>query len=200
MFILTSEHKQQIKAICQNRNQEVGGFIDSQAIELPNQAKNPVNYFASYVQDLPKVIFHSHLISPEFSDIDIYFANKKNITLVLYCVATDTFSVYIGNPSIKTPLLNRPYIPNVLDSTELVKDYYAYTLNLSVVDNRRLIENQFVEVNSIQKHDIIIADEMIVCSSPDNYLVHLPFKRSYKTNIKPPKSHIIKVLRHKLNV
>ncbi len=115
---------------------EIGGYVkDGIAYVVDNLSSTKADdYYADKSLFRSDVIFHSHLTNPEFSDVDIYVADKLSLNIIMYCLKTDTFRYYTGNPNKIFPLLNRPSIPGILDCIELLRDYYRIKLNIHLTE------------------------------------------------------------------
>lgn len=127
--------------------------------------------------------YHSHPEPGDFSVADIAFCEKLNKTCILYLCQSKEFKIYNAK-GMKIPYEGRPFFLGTLDCLSLFKDYYQRELNL-IFDNDiehperfnykawstpeftekygyvtvvydYLIKNGFVEVHSLQKHDIIL--------------------------------------------
>jgi proteasome lid subunit RPN8/RPN11 len=130
-----------------------------------------------------KAFYHSHIDETDFSWLDKAVSESTKLDCLVYQIPTEKLLEY--KPSgWKAPYVGRPFVPEIFDCYELVKDYYKKELNLTLgrpnhpfksnpsSDIKELTEmgyyennpwlfdyftnNGFSEVQSPEKHDILL--------------------------------------------
>ena len=148
--------------------------------------------------------YHSHDYIQIFSIADIAFSEKLQKICYLYICHYNLFKEYIPGGML-VPYVGRTFFQGTLDCFTLVQDYYRRELNLSLSDlehperyNRELwknpssddlkkydahnilktyfINNKFVEVNNLKKHDIILT-KMPEIPFPIHVMIYLDNNR-----------------------
>lgn len=119
--------------------------------------------------------YHSHISNSDFSWLDKAVSEATKLICFLYKIPTEELSEYHPN-GWKAPYLGRPFVPQVFDSYELVRDYYKKELNILLPKTINksldyLIENGFQQVNKPKLHDIVVITQKDIDSL--DYSVYL---------------------------
>lgn len=172
---LTEEIKKRIREhTWGDTTKECCGLIIDNKTVIPckNRASDSDTHFIINSLDIEKAkkrgnitaVYHSHIKSKDeddgLSDEDKVISEYFNVCYVLHSLTTDEF--YIYEPT-RQPIgyIGRPYVRNVFDEFQLIRDYYQKELNINISTGIRnpekfLINNGFSQVNSPEKHDILI--------------------------------------------
>lgn len=203
---LTSKIKEKIKEHALSLpEEEVAGLIlsNGMVIRCINRATDKMVHFIIASGDISKArkkgeiaaVYHSHVPGnygeDRFSENDEVIAEYFKVKAVLYSMKDDKFYEYqpTGKP---ITYLNRPYIRNIMDEFDLIRDYYKKELNIEITElhNKNieifLKENGFVEVGELKKHDILIIKwqnnvnkrQMVLYVGNNKIIVHPEFETS----------------------
>jgi len=173
-------------------------------------------------EQIGKIIafYHSHPVFSGFSEVDKMLSEQRKINCILYNVKEDSFDEYIPM-GYEVPYQNRPFLLGIMDCLQLVRDFYQRELNIKISDAKHkarqvynwidnpilndynqngypflknhFIDNGFIEVNGLQKHDIILtklisikcAVHCAVFMENNRILHHLPGRLSVEEQYEP---------------
>lgn len=169
----------------------------------------PEDYLKASLKGEIKAIYHSHPAADSdqyFSDIDEACSERHKIPYITYKLNTDSFAIYEPTGKVN-PLINRKYVFGVDDCITLIVDYYKRKLNISIkdlnhkhrfIDNKAshpdnnrehktlqnyYLENNFVEVEDLKKHDVILMKPPLIKSAThamvylgDGKVLHFPLR------------------------
>lgn len=207
---LTNKIKEEIKKHALSiPSEEVAGLVlhNGMVIRCINRASDSEVHFIIAAGDINKArkkgeivaVYHSHVPGDygedRFSENDIVIAEHFNVKAVLYSLKDDKFYEYqpTGKP---ITYLGRPYVRNIMDEFDLIKDYYKKELNIEILElhNRNieifLKKNGFVGVGELKKHDILVIKwqndinkrQMVLYIGENKIIIHPEFETSRITD------------------
>jgi len=154
-----------IRAICLEFPWETCGIIifntefqKPEVCKCNNIAKDPYNFFLIDRKEINEFTkkgeiigyFHAHTKDSNLSTEDIAVMTKLNIPCIIYNRFEDSLSQTNPDPEFIPGLEGRPFIAGFLDCSELVKDYFKKTLNISLSSMEHPIK--FMSWSEIKEH------------------------------------------------
>ena len=211
-----------------------GIFVEKKFIPCENIAENPIDSFAisdSVYKEFDKKIqgiVHSHTMTSFKVDgrvpskLDMLVAKNLNIPSgIVHCDGEIVNEIIWFNQTYLTPLLNRPYLPNIFDCYNLVRDYHTDKDGISrlpvmernedwsetdpgILMQGKLSCTDVIPFSEARIGDILIYkiasqydNHVAVITGEDKMLHHLATRPSAEDSIKKWKRQLVEVRRCK---
>lgn len=172
----------------------------------------PLDYLAAEEKGKIVAVYHSHILTKEFSEFDKVNSTNHNKIYVMYCLKSDSFHIFYPN-NYSNKYIGRQFNYKTNNCYTIIKDFYKNELNINIEanipelnedwykNNPNLIldefnkSTQFKSISNwqqnIKKYDIIFFNYLNIDNSPhhlgmyidDGIFLHLPRRQYSKMEI-----------------